>query len=228
MRKYPIDILISVVLIIGGYFALMVLAFGCHTPRVQLSGDIGFSRDIEDQKRRAVVIVVECLEKVDGKKKTVRYYGSGVIVGEYRILTANHVASHCKGKLKIILPDATDRVVRVIVTIPGADVAVLESLSSMRAPSIEYGNTEARDEVCIVPAQPNRMRTCGTVSGLHYRYSLTNIYHGAKTYPGNSGAGLYNVQGELVGIVTQNSTLFDKIIGGIATSINSIRPELGL
>ena len=55
-------------------------------------------------------------------------------------------------------------------------------------------------EVCLVPVVPARGPQCGKVDS--FDSIPGDVFHQATTKPGNSGSGVYDADGRLVGIVT--------------------------
>lgn len=154
----------------------------------------------------AVEIWVAC----DGRRPIKN--GSGVILNSREVMTAHHVVD-CRyhplaepGTLDYVravresgesVKMYLDRYGR-----DGADSAVLkaaEGYEFTNAPEVLQGNAFANDIVCAQTSVPFRQRKCGIVDlEMRRRY-----YTGIRVDYGNSGSGVFNARGELVGLVTR-------------------------
>lgn len=135
-----------------------------------------------------------------------RSYGSGVIVAPYVLLTAAHVAtaqpgfaclwfaSMIHGKRYMIVPDTAIR---------EWDLASMRSVLEPFDPTyaVAYGPApEFASHICAAPAFPQWLHRCGDVQT--YSDPPGDMQNTIVTEPGNSGSGVYNDDGQLVGIVT--------------------------
>lgn len=135
-------------------------------------------------------------------------FGTGVIVAPDYVLTAQHVVDGCKDEtgasgLIVVTSFGTeyDGLAEVIVEDDETDIARLY-VPGIRGPSVVIGPPpHAGDEVCFTPSFPDRNRSCGYVQ--HEKGEVgTEIRFTGLVQPGNSGSGLYDSQGRLVGLVT--------------------------
>lgn len=153
-----------------------------------------------DVREHAVSVAVACSGKT---------LGSGVIVDARRVLTAAHVVP-CGTAATVAVRTRDGRVVpaRVTWVDDGRDVAVLRATADLEGPyPVIAPATHGR--VCLVPGWPTRRVSCGYVTG-----TGLEIRHTAKTARGNSGSGLYDARGRLIGVVTNRTDA-----GGIATAL---------
>jgi hypothetical protein len=164
----------------------------------------GSRRSAVQQHNAMVMIKTTC---PDGNS----HAGTGVLVSEDRVLTANHVAQ-CDmvpgfglyvDPVSVEVFASTDdkSTATVELTIPGADIARLKLTHALPEffTGVEVGPPPGiGDRICEVTAVPRVMYRCGeaqkTVSG--------RIMFSFMTEFGNSGSAVYNSDGQLVGIVT--------------------------
>lgn len=164
-------------------------------------------------------------------------WGSGVVVSKTEVLTAAHVVdcivrdpktgldvSH--GKLLAIVasqPDAIGRPMKVVTSFVAADVAriaIADDGEFYDVSPVRLASVDLHDLVCVSTGVPRRDIRCGVVEEL-FNAPGHDLAISIPSYPGNSGSGLYDARGRLVGIVTQrrNLALEGQISGGRATAI---------
>ena len=201
----------ALVLILG----ILLGNSGCHpVPR----------RDAQVAFESAVLIKESCMTD-DGK--FYESYGSGVIVDSHTILTAAHVAYNediCM-YTALMSNDTTYVLMRSIVLIE-PDVATMTSLTPFAptydvafAPMPGLGET-----VGVQTAYPRWAYACGErqYSALDGTFLLSLIVE-----PGNSGSGVYDGNGRLVGIVTHLIRCSNgQICAGRATALEGHLREL--
>lgn len=125
--------------------------------------------------------------------------GSGVAEGPRLVLTAAHVVP-CGRAASVVLTLADGRKVPayVSVTLDREDLAIL--LPTTDVADVRLRLAPARPgPACFAAAAPARGVHCGRIERV-YRDGV--IVHTATTRRGNSGAGLFDATGALVGIVT--------------------------
>ena len=161
-------------------------------------------RDHADQERAAVRLESFCIGE-DPFALGIRW-GSGVIVDDRHLLTARHVTA-CQAVPVIQATFVDGGRARLLVTREdaAADLALLELVSSDRfavvlpAPSLAPFPAVG-DAACAATAYPARETNCGFVEALSAAPS-SNVRVGCRVRFGNSGAGVYDVAGRLIGIV---------------------------
>lgn len=141
-------------------------------------------------------------------------WGSGVIVdGRGYVLTNEHVAARAR-ELIVSLSDGRDLAARYVAGDPAADLALLRIVRPGRYSPASWGDSRALrlgDTVVVVGSPlgnlPNSV-TAGVVSGLDRSVKVDDgsrlrglIQTDAAINRGNSGGGMFNAAGELVGIV---------------------------
>lgn len=185
----------SVFFVLLGTFALCLATWvaGCgahqrantrRTPGVQL----------EQVTRIDVVCITESGEFTGWR-------GSAVITGPSTLLTAAHVVDCKAGVMMAHAEDGSVVPIVVDAVAPGLDIASVSTIAPAwpSARSVSIGPVPALGaEVCLVSAVPRNDRQCGRVNGR----SSTEASHDAFVEPGNSGGGVYDLQGRLVGIVS--------------------------
>lgn len=124
--------------------------------------------------------------------------GSAVAVGPRLVTTAAHVVP-CGRAAMVVLTLADGRVIPayVSVTLDREDLAIL--LPTTDVADVRLRLAPARPgPVCFTAAAPERGVHCGSIE----RVVSGVIVLSGRIVHGNSGSGLFNAQGELVGIVT--------------------------
>lgn len=244
MSKQQSLMVIGAALVILGVTTLLIFFTACSSPQkyIQSPANIGFSDDIAEQHRRAVRVVVECPWTDELRVKFSKYYdrnpdympfrGSGVIVDDRHIITANHVVCGDGDKYTVHLEDTRQYDVHVLRRFPKQDIALLETAKSMGFKTLERAEPEIGKEVCVVAGTPQRSRTCGVVLYVSSEPFSGDIAHGAVVIPGNSGSGTYDLQGRLVGIVVKLVWCLGdllkpekerKVCGGRSSSLRGIK-----
>lgn len=171
-----------------------------------------------EQQSRAVELRVLCgsftniIETQSGSIEMKFAAGSGVIVGPHRILTAAHVPACSDGRVGIVWARLGATVVDLgkwtPVSVdhyytPDRDIASLYV-----EPDTGYGPIEFRDSVlehesvCASFAYPTRHYDCGPFKRYITPMEGTNAILGIAVVGGNSGSGLFDRGGRLVGIIT--------------------------
>lgn len=192
------------------------------------------SIDVERVARqRSVYITVYC--KLPPPAEDVQASsGSGVRIDARHVLTAYHVVD-CPFEMTITItpperPDAGITVTddnRVQLTRGILQYAELElidrraDLARLRLPFIDdtprarVGEVDPGDVVCMANASPSPRYDCGTIRR-DFDEHRGDLEHTMATLHGNSGSGLYDDRGRLVGIVVSK---LDTDVGGRSTSL---------
>lgn len=165
-----------------------------------------------DQMSRAVELRVVCgsfanlLSDKPGKIGIAQGSGSGVVVGPHKILTASHVPT-CNDTGDVSMTWARLGGAWVPVTVarsymPERDIAELYvPVNTGFAPIAYRGSVMEHESLCAAFAFPMPHYDCGSFKG--YREPVGGI-EGILAIPvvaGNSGSGLFDRQGALVGII---------------------------
>lgn len=160
--------------------------------------------------------------------------GSGVIISEEGyIVTNNHVIEDARSIL-VALHDGTTYEAQLVATDSKMDIGVIKIEASGLTPAI-LGDSDSLSVGEPVVAVGNPLGqlggtvTNGIVSALDREIILNNEHRNllqtnAAINPGNSGGGLFNADGELIGIVVAKSSGEDVEGLGFAIPINDAKP----
>ena len=180
-----------------------------------------------------VEITIETTNSYYSYQYTSEGNGSGVIISEDGyILTNNHVIDGAN-KILVTLRDGTEYEAKLIGKDSKTDTAVIK----VEANNLKYailGDTTKLEvgDLAVVIGNPlgklGGTVTSGIISALEREIEIDGktmnlIQTDAGVNPGNSGGGLFNSNGELVGIVTAKSSGIDVENLGFAIPINDIK-----
>lgn len=192
-------------------------------------GATGPSRLQIEQKSHAVRIEKTCYNAF--RNATSKSMGSGVLLDSKTVITADHVtAEHpflCLGPIyKVITANGTSLRVDKVKSVPGLDVAFVTLRAEVPfITEISFARVKEGDRVCLEALAPKRGRSCGDVT----KVDGFGFMHDAWVVPGNSGSGIYNAFGQLVGIVSTckwNGFIGECIGGGGAVSLWGIESRM--
>ena len=162
--------------------------------------------------------------------------GSGVIItSDGYIVTNNHVVEGASG-LKVYLQDGTEYEGTVVGADELTDLAVIK-IEATGLPAATLGNSSSVlvGETVYAIGNPLGVFTssvsAGIVSGLNRTLevegqNMTLMQTDASVNPGNSGGGLFNANGELIGIVNAKSLGVDVEGLGFAIPIDDAKPVI--
>lgn len=157
--------------------------------------------------------------------------GSGVIISEDgTIVTNNHVIEDAHN-IKVQLQNGEEYPARFIGSDPYTDVGVIKIDAPNLQPAIlGDSDTLSVGDFCIAIGNPmgtlGGTVTDGIISALDRHVTIddvtmTLLQMSAAVSPGNSGGGLFNAQGELIGIVNAKSSEADTEGLGFSIPINT-------
>lgn len=150
---------------------------------------------------------------------------SGVLVDGRHALTAAHILA-CPFPPVIRMTMANGKSYRMAIEweSPAKDLARLVIASADVLPIVPpiVGEPVVNDTICVAVAMPSRQLNCGVIEAVGDS-TKGDIRSSALAERGNSGAGMYNARGELVGI--SSSMSLDQT-SGFATRVagNGVMP----
>lgn len=159
--------------------------------------------------------------------------GSGVIISsDGYILTNNHVISGAN-KISVTLRNGTKYDATLVGKDSKTDVAIIK-IDAKDLTTAVIGNSDSLvvGEVAVAIGNPlgqlGGTVTDGIISALEREIKLDNstmnlIQTNAAINPGNSGGGLFNANGELIGIVVAKSSGVDVEGLGFAIPVNDVK-----
>ncbi len=141
--------------------------------------------------------------------------GSGVIISADGTILTNHHVIDGANSIKVTLQDGTEYDAKLVGSDSATDVAVLKVEASGLSPAVlaDSGSIAVGD-FCIAIGNPmgtlGGTVTDGIISALNREITIqgtpmTLLQMSAPVSPGNSGGGLFNASGELVGLVNAKS-----------------------
>lgn len=190
-----------------------------------ISTPLGRPRSIAERYAASVKVLTLCGENISG--------GSGTILDDGRVLTAYHVVE-CDDlvtfQIAVIAPDSEEpRMMHLDKAAEGKDVAVLSietgaPFAGFVAP--KFGPLpKVGERVCIAHSVPRIGHKCGEVQPYADMDAPGDLVHTAITDHGNSGSGVYDSVGRLIGVVTHLITCSNgQICGGKVSTLESIQP----
>lgn len=160
--------------------------------------------------------------------------GSGVIISkEGRVLTAAHLFTHGDySSVKMVTANGNEYVMNVLLVNTRVDLALIEPKAS--AQSFQFAKLQQNDylyvgqDVLVAghPFQQYWTVTTGIISRLHWtlNYLCSVIETTASVLPGNSGGPMFNINGEVIGVVSaMKINIFGPTGIGIVIPIKELR-----
>lgn len=136
--------------------------------------------------------------------------GSGWVYDRRHIVTNHHVISNSSNVVRVLLPDQSEKIARIVGSDPATDLAVLQIEEAGVDPfTIRSSGPVRQGELCMALGTPKGISdsvSFGIVSGLgrqvlmdDYKFE-ESIQVDATINPGNSGGPLVDMRGELIGV----------------------------
>ncbi len=193
---------------------LVCLFCACLSSPTRVSTQItmlGQARSTSVQIDTTVIVAMTCLKRAPILKHDdwLQLWGSGVIIDDTHILTAHHVVDcPLMAFIEIRLADGRKFTATTTKIDTTQDVAILSVMNlkgfELNIPTARIGREpEIGELLCFYSAHPFKRRSCGKFDQKTSFTSVSNaIEFAAEVTKGNSGSGVYNQYGELVGVVT--------------------------
>lgn len=160
-------------------------------------------------------------------------HGSGVVIGHNRVLTAAHVVKGAD-KVTVTFADGSKREATVLWSgaptkeHPGHDLAMLQVDTGANAPARMSCARQEQGTPIVVYGNPLHFRAIATWGRIasYTEQQIDGLAEvaviDATVNPGNSGGGVFNEAGELVGIV--NAVALAPTYGGMMMPTSAITP----
>lgn len=180
-----------------------------------------------EQNAASVRIEIACVtgDAFTGSLSLSGAYGSGVVISNGTVLTAHHVV-RCAGVSIINVIDADGRKwpANVEHSDSSRDFARLHVPGMLTNKPAHIVPPKVGDWVCLATAFPVRGSSCGSVLTVHEFDTPDNgtvdFEFDAVIVSGNSGSGIYNSAGDLVGLGTNSrGCLIAGECGGLGSSL---------
>jgi predicted Zn-dependent peptidase/S1-C subfamily serine protease len=198
-------------------------------------------REVFEQVTPSVVVIrAEGREVRAGGEATVAETGSGVLIsGDGQVMTAAHVV-HAMDTIAVEFPDGESVPARVVASEPAADLSLLQLERVPPAAAVarmaDSDTVQVGDQVLVVGAPYGLTRSL-SVGYISARWPPNTVY---RTMPlaeffqtdavintGNSGGPMFNMEGEVVGIVSHNISRGGGSEGlGFVVTLNTARQLL--
>lgn len=226
MKKFSLVLIIAVVLTacLSTFLTFKLIEKGSHAS-IDLSEDDNKAKFIKNNinispgllpenfvttSEKVTPAIVNIIASRGGERRS---NGSGVIISEDGyIITNNHVVN-AGGSFEVTTNDKRSYIARLIGTDPTTDLALLKVDANENLPTIDFGNSDdvKVGEWVLAVGNPFNLTSTVTLGIISAKARNINILPGeysvesflqtdAVVNPGNSGGGLVNAKGELIGI----------------------------
>ena len=174
--------------------------------------------EIVDKNENAVVeiVVSGTAQNMWGQMQLVQGAGSGVIVREDGYIATNYHVIQGANKVEVTLHNGETYAARIIGSDPTNDIAVIKiDATGLTAATIGDSSTVDVGDLAVAIGNPlgqlGGTATSGIISALDRTLdvegtTLTLLQTDAAINGGNSGGGLFNSRGELIGIVESKAS----------------------
>lgn len=192
------------------FLLVLIVGSGCAASSVRAN--------LIRHQEATVRVIVKC----DKHNEHQEYAGSGVIISKRRVLTAAHLVNVCQdADFSILTPQGLYPVVPIKVDTPN-DLAILANVGpkEFNAPKVKFGPKPSRmSRIYVITGAPWE----DVRDGILNHYSLKDgprIKHSIVIERGNSGSGVYDWMGRLIGICTHATFCGNgQYCGGRASSL---------
>lgn len=164
----------------------------------------GILRQLSDQLAEAVQRAAASVVQVHARP---RYGASGVVWADGIVVTADHVVEQ-EDDISVVVPNGQSQSASLAGRDPETDLAVLR-VPGLSTPAVQRGPAPRVGNLALIVARPGpveqaslaAIRTVGDARGRRAQ-SLPLIGVDIIFHPGYSGGGLFDVDGQLLGIAT--------------------------
>ena len=232
----------------GGYFAAKIFSSDSSGSAVNLSKSDGSSSTYASStsaltttqivEKAADSVVEITTESVATSNFSQQYIqsgaGSGVIIAKEGYIVTNYHVIEGASKITVTLRDKTEYTnVKVVGTYASGDIALLKITPKKTLKPATMGNSDkiSVGDYAVVIGNPlgqlGGSVTDGIISALDREVTIDNetynlLQTNAEISPGNSGGGLFNGNGELIGIVNAKSSGNSAEGIGFAIPVNDV------
>ncbi len=191
---------------------------------------------IVDKNENAVVeiMISGTQQNMWGQMQLVQGAGSGVIVREDGYIATNYHVIQGANKVEVTLHNGDSYAARIIGSDPSNDIAVIKiDAKGLTTATIGDSSTVDVGDLAVAIGNPlgqlGGTATTGIISALDRTLdvegtTLTLMQTDAAINGGNSGGGLFNSKGELIGIVESKASAVGVEGLAFALPINSVAP----
>ncbi len=191
---------------------------------------------IVDKNENAVVeiVVSGTTQNIWGQLQPMQGAGSGVIVSEDGYIATNHHVIAGANKVQVTLHNGETYAARIVGSDQSNDIAVIKiDAKGLTTATIGDSSTVDVGDLAVAIGNPlgqlGGTATTGIISALDRTLdiegtTLTLLQTDAAINGGNSGGGLFNSKGELIGIVESKASAVGVEGLGFALPINTVSP----
>ena len=197
--------------------------------------DLTVSQIIDKTENAVVEIVVSGTQQnMWGQMQLVQGAGSGVIVREDGYIATNYHVIQGANKVQVTLHNGDSYAARIVGSDPANDIAVIKiDAKGLTTATIGDSSTVDVGDLAVAIGNPlgqlGGTATSGIISALDRTLevegtTLTLMQTDAAINGGNSGGGLFNSRGELIGIVESKASAVGVEGLAFALPINNVAP----
>jgi len=156
---------------------------------------------LREQHDATVEVYVDCVNTPKG------WIGTGVVVGPDAVLTAAHLINDCETTLTVHVGPDPEHYQRARPDLFSLDHDIMrlrvETPFDVK-PATVVGVPRAGEFLCLSAARPAPGFSCGNVEKVEHAAGKAELLdHTIPTDHGNSGSGVYSIDGELVALAIQ-------------------------
>ncbi len=204
---------------------LVSLVVSAHAAEAPLAGAQTIQQVFQRVAPSVVAIRAQGRDAMSASATRIIERGSGVLISaDGQVLTAAYLV-HGMDEISVEFPGGVRVSARVVTSEPAAaDLALLQldrvPLGSTVSPMADSNTVQVRDKVLVVGAAPYQLPHPVSVGSISARWAPNTAY---RTMPlaeffqadatidaGNSGGPMFNLRGEVIGIVSHNISTGDR------------------